>query len=288
MIRRTALVLLTAACTAAPAVIPTTRPEAPSAHIAATTPSPLSETAEPGTPPAEDPSPAADRPTPHEDPAPRRTPPALPTLSAIRLGVHPDRERVVLDLGARVDASVEILADLGVVRVHLPGTVSASNPGAVTGRGLVAAVYAVTRADAGQPRMFADVHTRARVRTELIILGDRVAIDLWPAEGDWSPAPVVSARGALLSPRTLTRGEVVVSGYAAPFEASGVLELVDANGQVVVQQLVSTHEWSATMGWFDAQVDTGSLSPGSYQLRLIDVGGDHPSTLLETAPMLLE
>jgi hypothetical protein len=203
-------------------------------------------------------------------------------VSDIRWEEHPGCERMVIDLAAADGQAAgvvgavraEVLRDLGVVRVTLPGVESVEQAATdATFRGQLARAAYVMWAEQGR-WIDLDVHLAGPAEAHVTTLGEpaRVVIDLRPGGGAVPPAPVSDDRVVVLRPRP---GEasypLEVTGYARTFEANVVARL-EHQGRAVADSFTTATAWVDAWGHYTITFADGPSGPivlhvGEYSAR---------------------
>lgn len=198
------------------------------------------------------------------------------SILAVRHGVHDGYERVVLDLGTGSEPAGMVPewrltspAGDGLLRVELP---SVSATGVSDGRfdGALLKDFHVVRAPEGG--MFVDVFAGEAFTYRVVGLSDpaRLVVDFKPSGMALGiPLPEEGGKTVLTQPRSGDRVEspLTVSGYSRNFEANNTIILTDAEGRVLDRRSVSSNDWSATWGYFEATLDLPPFS-GKGTLRV--------------------
>jgi hypothetical protein len=191
-------------------------------------------------------------------------------VTGLRWQAHPGCERFVIDLGGTGDGAaeapgavrVEVLRDLGVVRVFLPG-VERAEPEATEftdGGELAGATYAVLAEDRS---LHVDLLLASAAEVNVSLLRDpaRVVIDLRPGGAAVPPLPARGERVVVLAPRAGEAGyPLTVSGYARTFEANVVARL-ERGGAQVAETFTTATGWLEGWGWFSLTLDEGPAGP---------------------------
>ena len=152
---------------------------------------------------------------------------------------------------------VELLRDLGLVRVWLPHEVRET---AVTdrffGNTLTDRAYVVHGTG---DSMFVDIllGVAARARATERVKPAALVIDLEPGGTPFRAGPAISQRCVVLEPRPgPARYPLDITGYARTFEANVIARLM--NGETVVRDTFTTStDWSATWGVFRMTIADG-------------------------------
>ena len=210
------------------------------------------------------------------------------TLLAVRHGSRGGFERVVLDLGAGEEPAVavprwtlESPEGDGLLRVNLPS----ANATAVSDGGLVDRLlesFYVVRAPEGG--MFVDFLARKGFRYRVLELTEpaRLVVDFRPAgPRPEEPPPAEGGATVLVEPRPGAEisDPLTVSGYSRNFEAANTIVLKSEGGETLVRETVIANDWSATWGYFEANLklpslpNKGTLKVGTESARDGSFGG---------------
>lgn len=198
-------------------------------------------------------------------------------ITDVRFGDHLTHERAVLDFLASPTAepprySWSYREGDTVIRVRLPETRAAAEAG---GRGLGRAIshYRVVRAEPGW--LYVDLHLTGAARSVNVFALDapgRIVVDVAPGGTQLFASPAHANNTYVMAPRpgaTVGPGELRVSGYARPFEASGVWRLKDAGGRIVSRGIYTTTDWTSAWGVYRFQADyPAALSGGRGTLEI--------------------
>jgi hypothetical protein len=203
-------------------------------------------------------------------------------VSDLRWEPHEGCERFVIDFAAGEgqpasapgSVSAELLRDLGVVRVMLPG-LRQVDPGATDASftGSLAWRAFVVRAPDGRDT-YVDLHLAGPAEAHVAVLESpaRVVVDLRPGGAALPGPPVTHDRVIVLRPRP---GEATypleVAGYARTFEANVVARLA-RNGEEVFEDFTTATAWVDTWGYFTITIPRGpsgtvTLHVGEHSAR---------------------
>jgi hypothetical protein len=202
-------------------------------------------------------------------------------IRQLRWDRHDGCERFVIDLGSNGEAAAsvgrvqaEVLRDLGLVRVTLPGVrrVEPDATDATFDGPLARAAYAVWAPDGEST--FVDLHLARPAEVHASVLEDpaRVVMDLRPGGGSLPPPAVSGPRVVVLGPRP---GEASfplrVTGYARTFEATVVVRL-EQQGREALETFTTATAWVDAWGHFDLTLPEGPTGPvrlhvGEYSAR---------------------
>jgi hypothetical protein len=203
-------------------------------------------------------------------------------VRALRWEPHDGCERLVIDLGAGEDEGAaapgevraEVLRELGVVRVTLPGIdrAHAEATDATFDGALAAAAYAVRSPD-GQ-YVFVDVHLASATEANVSVLREpaRVVVDLRPGGAAPGGAPLREQRVVVLRPLPGDASyPLEITGYARTFEANVVARLV-REGADVSEQFTTATSWLEAWGYFTIVIEDGpagavTLHVGEYSAK---------------------
>ncbi|TCJ13651.1 hypothetical protein E0L93_14635 [Rubrobacter taiwanensis] len=203
-------------------------------------------------------------------------------ILAVRFGSHEGFERAVIDLGSgnspagRVpEWTISSPEGEGYVRVSLPSVNSTLVSDGLFPGDVLRDFYVVRSPDGG---MFVDLIARQGFLYRVIELSDpaRLVVDFKPSGIPLAvPLPVREGNTVLVSPASGARvsSPLTVSGYSRNFEATNVVILRDAGGEVIAEKTVQGNDWSATWGYFDTTLDfppfrgEGTLQVGALSAR---------------------
>jgi hypothetical protein len=105
--------------------------------------------------------------------------------------------------------------------------------------------------------MFVDLHLNERTNARISLSNSpaRLTVELHPASGEIGPAPDISNRIVLLTPRggTTVEEEIEVTGYARTSEAN-VLIVATRADEVVLEESTTAADWADTWGEFRSTV----------------------------------
>jgi len=193
------------------------------------------------------------------------------SVRALRWEAHEGCERFVIDLAdaegnpaaGAGDVSVEVLRDLGVVRVTLRDVewVAPEATDESFGGELAREAYTVW-ADEGR-WVFVDLHLAGEAEAHATVLDDpaRVVVDLRPGGGP-IPGPAAVDRGVVvLDPRPGPASyPLTVTGYARTFEAN-VLARIEQDGEEAAQDFTTATAWVDAWGYYSITFDSGPSGP---------------------------
>jgi hypothetical protein len=204
-------------------------------------------------------------------------------VTDVRFGDHITYERAVLDFDASPTGepprySWRYREGDTVIRVRLPETQATALTGG-NGLGRAFSHYQVVRKDGGW--LYVDLFLNSAARNVNVFSLDdpgRIVVDVTPGAVQLSPTPVHENGVYVMSPRPGSAagpGEMMVHGYARPFEATGVWRVKDAGGQIVRRGTYTTADWASTWGAYSFWVDypaslsgqSGTLEIGSASAR---------------------
>lgn len=191
-------------------------------------------------------------------------------ISDLRWEMHDECGRFVIDFsaedgtpaGAVGNVQAELLRDLGVVRITLPG-IQQVDTGATDASfdGLVRGAY-VVRSGEG-PWLYVDLHLAdgAEVFVDVLEEPVRVVVDLRPGGPALSPPAAVGPHVVVLEPRP---GEhaypITVTGYARTFEANVVARL-EQDGNEVAEDFTTSTAWIDAWGHYSMTFEEGPSGP---------------------------
>jgi hypothetical protein len=203
-------------------------------------------------------------------------------IGRIRWEPYEGCERLVIDLQTGVGEPAsragelrgEVLRDLGVLRLTLPGIESVA-PEATDARleGTLARAAYVVREPAGR-WIHVDVHLGEPAEGHVTTLDDpaRIVVDLRPGGPPLrAPAPT-GARVVVLEPRQGSASyPLTVAGYARTFEANVVARL-EQDGNEVAEDFTTATDWVEAWGHFSLTFDGGPggavvVHVGEYSAR---------------------
>ncbi len=203
-------------------------------------------------------------------------------IAALRWERYDGCERFVIDLegpdGAVAtgagDVDVELLRDLGVVRVSLRDVerVDRDAAGATFEGPLARAAYAVWSPEGRWT--YVDLHLGDPAEAFATVLGDpaRVVVDLRPGGGLMPDPPAAADRVVVLRPRAgSTSYPLEVMGYARTFEAN-VVARVEYEGEEVHETFTTATAWVDAWGHYSMTIEDGptgaiQLHVGEYSAR---------------------
>lgn len=165
---------------------------------------------------------------------------------------------------------VQILRDLGVIRILLPDVTETSITDGVFELSLADRVFVVRDATGS---LFVDVHLgdAALARASIRESPARVVVELTPGG---SPLPPPAARSDLivvLAPRGAKASyPLVVEGYSRTFEGNVVARLVKG-GKVAAEEITTATDYVTTWGQFSLEFDDGPQ--GRVELTVGDEAG---------------
>jgi hypothetical protein len=112
----------------------------------------------------------------------------LPTISAIRLGQHPGKTRLVIDLSEVAGFAYRFSKGGRVLRIHLPDADWSGNAAPRRGRGLIGSWRVESRPNQLGADLYVDTKAAARVRQAFLLApdkhgGHRVVLDLVAGAG---------------------------------------------------------------------------------------------------------
>ncbi|MGF1473283.1 MAG: Gmad2 immunoglobulin-like domain-containing protein [Rubrobacteraceae bacterium] len=182
---------------------------------------------------------------------------------AVRYGIHPGYERVVVDLGTGTQPAGSVpewnlsspTGD-GVLRVTFPSVVTTGvSDGGFSGP-LLGDFHVVRAPDGG---MFVDIFAESAFTYRVMELLDpaRLVIDFKPSEATLDlPLPVEGANTVLVEPRRGAKvsGSLTLSGYSRNPEAVNTIILV-ADGKELVRETAPSNDWTNTWGYFETTLD---------------------------------
>jgi hypothetical protein len=192
-------------------------------------------------------------------------------VQALRWERHDGCERLVIDLSgengmaasAPGPVEVEVIRELGVVRVSLPG-VRSVEPDATDARfaaGLARAAYAVWSPDGRWT--YVDLHLADEAEAFATLLDDpaRVVVDLRPGGGALPAPPAADGRVVVLEPRPGAASyPLTITGYARTFEANVVARL-EEDGEDVHVAFTTATAWADAWGHFSLTIHAGPTGP---------------------------
>jgi hypothetical protein len=200
-------------------------------------------------------------------------------VADLRWEAHDGCERFVIDLTteATVPASgirrvsAEVLRDLGVVRIHLPGiqNVEADATDMDAGGELLREAFAIWAPEGDGT--YIDLHLAAPAEAHVHVLPDpaRVVVDLRPGGSAIPPAPARSNAVTVLTPREGSQTYPLrVTGYVRTFEANVVVRL-EQNGEEVFSDFTTATAWADAWGYFEMTIPEGPS--GQFTLHV----GEH-------------
>jgi len=188
-------------------------------------------------------------------------------VGGVRWASHGTCERVIVDLltesgapaGALGEATVAYAADIGIVRVELPFSVTAVADSVVEGD-MVERVFVVRRLSG---ELAIDIHLAADnptvVRSFEVGEPARIILDLTTAPDGVIPptSPTIAADVVVLSPLPGPAAyPLIVSGYARTFEANVVARLV-RGGTTEAEATATAADWLAAWGEFELTFEEG-------------------------------
>lgn len=202
-------------------------------------------------------------------------------VHALRYGVHPNCERLVLDFANADGAAAQVLGQanvafhrhLGIVRVHLPleFAQTALPDEAIQlypeGNHVRAAYTVFSEDDARGP--FVDIHVAEPVVARAFVLESpaRLVVDIRPGGG---PLGEGAHGGVDDNIVVVTPGEQVqldypidITGYSRTFEANVVARLYQ-DGAMVAESITTASSWLESWGEFSTAIDAGPT--GSFEL----------------------
>ena len=197
---------------------------------------------------------------------------AATSLGTLTRTEHPEGEAFYLRTGDGASftprgARVEVLRDLGVVRLRFPAGVGRTAfTDTVFADGLVASAYAVRSLDHS---LYVDLHIRrpVAVRADFTEAPGAVLVWLRPGGPPLGASAANSQRVVLFPPRPRADGLLVAEGYSRTFEANVVVKL--RAGGVARDTFTTAAEWSETWGEFRVSLGrwprtSGTLWAGEY------------------------
>ncbi|CAN5614514.1 hypothetical protein BH23BAC4_BH23BAC4_06130 [soil metagenome] len=200
-------------------------------------------------------------------------------VADLRWEAHEGCERFVVDLSteATVPASgvnrvaAQVLRDLGVVRIHLPGirNVAADATDMEANGELVREAFAIWAPDGDGT--YIDIHLASAAEVHVHVLTDpaRVVVDLRPGVSAIPSAPARSNAVAVLTPRAGAQSYPLrVTGYARTFEANVVARL-EQDGEEVFSDFTTATAWADAWDYFEITIPEGPS--GSVTLHV----GEH-------------
>lgn len=209
-------------------------------------------------------------------------------IAGLRWERHDGCERFVMDLAGQEggptadgtagvtagDVRAELLRDLGVLRIFLPGVPSVHTD-ATDARfdgPLARSAYVVKSPDG--PGTYLDLHLGEPAEAHVLVLSSpaRVVVDLRPGGGPIGSAAATSRRVVVLEPTPgPARYPLTVTGYARTFEANVVARLEQA-GNEVHESFTTATAWVDAWGHFSLTIADGPhgaarLHVGEYSAR---------------------
>lgn len=158
---------------------------------------------------------------------------------------------------------VEILRELGLVRLHLPAQVTGAALTENHFTGDLSGAAFVVRALAGES-LFIDLHLRkeARARAYALRSPALLVVELEPGGPPLSPWPAEGPGVVVLTPRrdSPLHYPLEVSGYARTFEAHVVAELRQ-QGRAVAKTFTTASDYASAWGEFRMRLETGPRGP---------------------------
>ncbi len=201
------------------------------------------------------------------------------SVRALRWEAHDGCERFVIDLAdaqgnpaeGAGDVSVEVLRDLGVVRVTLRDVEWVAQEATdETFEGELARGAYTVWADEGR-WVFVDIHLGGEAEAHAAVLDDpaRVVVDLRPGGGTVPAPAAVDQRVVVLEPRPGPASyPLTVTGYARTFEAN-VVARIEQDGEEVAEDFTTATAWADAWGYYSLTFEDGPS--GAIELHV----GEH-------------
>ena len=194
-------------------------------------------------------------------------------IEDLRWSTHEECERFVIELdGGPGDVDAAVIRDLGLVRVHLEEAIdvdTGDDPATAEyaiGGELAEHAYVVRHSDGS---LYVDLHLASEAEAAVMLLGNRVIVDL-RAGGESLPTRAeVDDSTVLLSPREGDRLQypLHVRGYARHFEGEVVLRAA-RDGELVGEEVpVVATDRAEAWGEFSVFLTAEEAPPGRIELE---------------------
>ena len=193
------------------------------------------------------------------------------SVRALRWEAHEGCERFVIDLAdaegnpaeGAGDVSVEVLRDLGVVRVTLRDVEwVAQDATEESFEGELARGAYTVWADEGR-WVFVDLHLAGEAEAHAAVLDDpaRVVVDLRPGGGPIPELSAIDQGVVVLAPRPGAASyPLTVTGYARTFEAN-VVARIEQDGEEVDLDFTTATAWADAWGYYSITFEDGPSGP---------------------------